>query len=603
MDPLKEHVEGPRADIPEQMEESERQRERILRREAYKLFVDFSSPYHQRLSILKYFWALSEAKAYASVRQGLAGAFLLLYTRLKTVFVGGSNLVRESKGSDTAVLISLLAQALRMWLPWAAIGLFHHSHREVYNDIDVKITYAMFCCTVVLDAYSTLAVSTTERNKEQWPEMVAQYSLVGYVVRKEEHRWMMRIADLFGFKVMRPCFSSHRITQLVLQYLKDGWENQIQDAATYRSFNDNRGHWTLKVEGYERQLGWSIERPFDESVLLWHIATDFCFFLSPFPDHRCAFAEKYQLLAWFFDVPKPRDTTRAQGTSSTCCQESTACRAVQCRQMSNYMMYLLFVNPEMLLPGTRRNLFTTAYHELKEIRKTSLFITTYKEIKENRPSLSATSGEEIKDTIKGRNRNLVKCKQLRPRKGERLMGRAISTTMLNKSKNASEDESGKSSKEESMEDPKEELTGGSEKKFIDDAWTLAQGLLDLGSRLSEQEMWKVIEGVWVEMLCFSASRCRGYLHAKALGSGGEFLSYIWLLQFYMGIETFTERLQREELIPSPARERLVVLPSWEGNNKVAAPSTSNTNAASSTSNNTTAFPSTSEIQVAGEGMV
>jgi hypothetical protein len=63
------------------------------------------------------------------------------------------------------------------------------------------------------------------------------------------------------------------------------------------------------------------------------------------------------------------------------------------------------------------------------------------------------------------------------------------------------------------------------------------------------------------MLCFSASRCRGYLHAKALGSGGEFLSYIWLLLFYMGMETFTERLQRE-------RQEL---PSREANNNVAPP--------------------------------
>jgi hypothetical protein len=26
----------------------------------------------------------------------------------------------------------------------------------------------------------------------------------------------------------------------------------------------------------------------------------------------------------------------------------------------------------------------------------------------------------------------------------------------------------------------------------------------------ENNMWKVIEGVWVEMLCFSAGRCRGF---------------------------------------------------------------------------------------------
>ena len=60
-------------------------------------------------------------------------------------------------------------------------------------------------------------------------------------------------------------------------------------------------------------------------------------------------------------------------------------------------------------------------------------------------------------------------------------------------------------------------------------------------------MWEVIEGVWEEMLCFSAGRCRGYLHAKALGTGGEFLNYVWLLMSYMGMETLAERMQRAEL--------------------------------------------------------
>ena len=63
----------------------------------------------------------------------------------------------------------------------------------------------------------------------------------------------------------------------------------------------------------------------------------------------------------------------------------------------------------------------------------------------------------------------------------------------------------------------------------------------------DDEMWKVIQGVWVEMLCFSAGRCRGYLHAASLCRGGEYLSYVWLLLSYMGMETMAERTQRTEL--------------------------------------------------------
>lgn len=72
--------------------------------------------------------------------------------------------------------------------------------------------------------------------------------------------------------------------------------------------------------------------------------------------------------------------------------------------------------------------------------------------------------------------------------------------------------------------------------FIHDAWLLAQELMALGN----EKMWDVIRDVWVEMLCFSAGRCRGYLHAKILGSG------VWLLLSHAGMETFSDKLQRRQ---------------------------------------------------------
>jgi hypothetical protein len=63
----------------------------------------------------------------------------------------------------------------------------------------------------------------------------------------------------------------------------------------------------------------------------------------------------------------------------------------------------------------------------------------------------------------------------------------------------------------------------------------------------ENNMWKVIEGVWVEMLCFSAGRCRGFLHAKNLAYGGEFLTYVALLMWNSGLETFADKQQRMQL--------------------------------------------------------
>ncbi|KAF8711084.1 hypothetical protein HU200_029089 [Digitaria exilis] len=50
----------------------------------------------------------------------------------------------------------------------------------------------------------------------------------------------------------------------------------------------------------------------------------------------------------------------------------------------------------------------------------------------------------------------------------------------------------------------------------------------------------------------TANALRGYLHAKSLGKGGEYLSHVWLLLSLMGMETLAERLQRTE---KPARPR------------------------------------------------
>jgi hypothetical protein len=121
----------------------------------------------------------------------------------------------------------------------------------------------------------------------------------------------------------------------------------------------------------------------------------------------------------------------------------------------------------MLLPGSRKNLFTVAYHQLEAILR----------------------GDDV----------------------SLLDERGIALRIIDKA--------------------------GSAKGFIQDSWILAQELMRFGD---DNKMWEVIKGVWIEMLCFSAGRCRGYLHAKSLGSGGEFLSYISLQMSHAGLETCRE---------------------------------------------------------------
>ncbi|XP_066341133.1 uncharacterized protein [Miscanthus floridulus] len=216
--------------------------------------------------------------------------------------------------------------------------------------------------------------------------------------------------------------------------------------------------------------------------------------------------------------------------------------------MSNYMAYLLFANPEMLLPGSRSNLATAAYQELKGILENN----------GQKPPLGLEKRELTLKII----RKLESSSSSSQAQAAGCPGPAVAET------------------------------------FIHDAWMLAQALQRLGD---EKKMWEVIQGVWVEMLCFSAGKCRGYLHAKALGNGGEFLSYVWLLLFYMGMETFTDKLQREEDDDDEAANHAATTPPLtfervSSTTGAGAPSTSSE--VHTTSARAGAAPSTSEICMA-----
>ncbi|GJN25323.1 hypothetical protein PR202_gb13138 [Eleusine coracana subsp. coracana] len=263
---------------------------------------------------------------------------------------------------------------------------------------------------------------------------------------------------------MKPSRSSQGITKIVHHHITAAWKHKIVDASTYRQFHDTRGQWSL-LDGDCMQLDWSLRRTFDESVLLLHLATEFCFY------HTDTWRETYSV-------------------------NKTAHR---CRKMSNYMAYLLFVSPEMLMAGARRSLFRNAYLELKDF------------LKDEDPTLH---GRELTQKII-----------------QLLQDNCLLLFLA---------------RFQFQHCPHEQALGASSSRqsFSRSAWELAEALLRIPDR---QKMWRVIQGVWVEMLCFSAGRCRGYLHAKSLGKGGEYLSYVWLLLSYMGMATSAEILQRTEL--------------------------------------------------------
>jgi hypothetical protein len=293
----------------------------------------------------------------------------------------------------------------------------------------------LFPCYII-SAFIPCFRSFIEKHTDGWHNMVSQHNLISFCVRKKKPTFLMKLAT---FKFLREFINQHwyirhvpiafQISGVVCQHLKHGWKKYIWDAASYKRFSELRGQWALRRH---HQLGWSLKKPFDESILIWHIATDLCFYHP--------------------------------NTSPQCRQGEGPERS---REISNYMVYMLLIRPEMLMPGTKSYLFTSA-----------------------------------SDKIVGNSKGPLDTEEM-------IAHEILNMPML--------------------------LTATD---LVSNASKLAKALMELRD---DKERWTVIQGVWVEMLCYSANRCRGYLHAKSLGDGGEFLTIIWLLLSFMGMETLADR--------------------------------------------------------------
>nr|TKW08992.1 hypothetical protein SEVIR_6G062300v2 [Setaria viridis] len=255
------------------------------------LFVDFAYAYDDRFEKLKSLWFLDAETGFEALRRGLSNTFNIIYTKLWQVR-------DENRDVDyLGGMFSILLWNITTTFPIASIILFHVSKKEGYRGSDIKVT-----CLLLYITYFSEILSAPERlfsikwrsRLFKWfarflcprpPVMVAQHSLIGggLLARDNKYSILLSIGKCFkGQDFLRQligrCYSpeGEGITSMVRDHVKDGWIFYIRDVESYWEFNDFRGHLSLQHNGCEENLGWSIEKPFDESIIIWHVATDFC---------------------------------------------------------------------------------------------------------------------------------------------------------------------------------------------------------------------------------------------------------------------------------------------------------------------------------------
>jgi hypothetical protein len=190
-----------------------------------EIFVDLSSPsFDYRLKKLKWFSALDADKTNGWLQKGLSHTFDLLYTKRK-MYLPPEGRVQQMmqnvkrdwlKGLFRKSIVGSLLRMIALYLQFGAIGLFHHSHRQAYNDRDVKVTYALLCCTAALEFLGQLAldiVNTAERKSsssigrsktgmdgnvsQHMDAMLYQHNLIGCFICNQRH-YIRSFATVLG---------------------------------------------------------------------------------------------------------------------------------------------------------------------------------------------------------------------------------------------------------------------------------------------------------------------------------------------------------------------------------------------------------------------
>ncbi|KAL3726177.1 hypothetical protein ACJRO7_031121 [Eucalyptus globulus] len=311
----------------------------------------------------------------------------------------------------------------------------------------------------VLDIINWLKPLTKRR---RWSDHMAQYNLLSFAL-KEKHLFCHRLLGYLHIdeKVEKLLYKHHKKVTKDLKRLL-------------------MSHFT-EMQSLMESLKWSIELEFDQSILIWHIATELC----------CHPEDKDSSKNPPYDEPHVRENITSRSKIGKC--------------LSRYMLYILVMYPVMLPTGIGRIKFQETYVEAMK------FFNEFREPNE--------------ENVRGYMKYVMKCAGFC----------ASAWQHIKRRKKRKFDITGACNQLREQVKTKLNLTvaKGDRSKYV-----LFHGCR-LASQLdkieSQEEKWEIISEVWAEMLCYAASKCKGSYHAQQLRRGGELLTHVWLMMAHFGL--------------------------------------------------------------------
>ncbi|CAL9135832.1 unnamed protein product, partial [Musa textilis] len=450
--------------------------------------------------------------------------------------------ILHTKAVHVHTLRGRLVRAFSLSLAVVAFVLFHRSGRHNFSEADVIITYILLLAALGLEATAAVLLVFSDwtvvalqysgklerpindrlkqlikafklnrlivkiRGVTRWSNSMRQCNLLCICLRDYKQPAITRILHFLGLKELWDSYWAVEDTdvgndqkQLIFDELKEKTYRTKGYSTEYKQLVACKGEWVLQENGH-MELAWSVKKEFDESVLLWHIATSICYQMG----ENGANADNKDLEANQSSSEKGKEANRDHRNLS--------------RQISDYLMYLVVFQPSLLPAGIGKIRFQDTCAEAKRF-----FTDNAREIE---------SEDQYKEPVKPKREDLLRLGKGRIKELVKVIKQFVNL----KKKDLPRMEKAACGKllEVDVADPAldpVQVKGTRSTSVLFDACKLAKEL----NRLGRRKRWTVISAVWVEMLCYAASHCSSDAHAKQLSQGGELLTHVWLLMAHVGI--------------------------------------------------------------------
>ncbi|KAJ3670655.1 hypothetical protein LUZ60_008081 [Juncus effusus] len=346
--------------------------------EAYQFFkrfkplvVDLMLSFQDRKDSQAYFWNCGVSQAWKTVEIELSFLYDILHTKAVNI--------RSLRGCIWR-LISFVIIAI-------CFLIFLRSEKKGYKKSDIIISYILLGVALFLEMISFLLIIISDwmivtlrehenfnaviiviarimgcifpNGKPRWSNVIKLYSLISLSLADKPTKFKVilraiKVKDLWdNFWFVNCTNVPNKLKELLFMEVKDKAQN-ARDSVDLKSLRDCRGKRVVEKEGCNHLL-WSMDKEFDESLLLWHVATDLCFYttIGNGTDQNREISEgRLKCMKYLLNL---------------CLKTVKDCNSYReiSLLISNYLIYLLIMQPSMMPAGIGKIRFVDTCAEAK----------------------------------------------------------------------------------------------------------------------------------------------------------------------------------------------------------------------------------------------